>query len=417
MGKFTTDYTPAHDHYLDTASKLKDEDTHKHHEDDDIDIALSKSLISNNPRPAHPDSVWTTTGSGLSIYKMYEYNTLDPLSGHHSISKLGMEPPTKRRKINRFSKMEDDTSSPSSRPSSSPNSDRFSLCSLGFQPLAARAIIEELEAKPKLRYSDEFRRDIARTVQCETGQIAHRLSGDVSIQNVFPTSNGRDRRYLFTARGLDPNDERAVDRLKGRLLTEHISTMIYSKQRDKLREKLEEAAQREVQQQQEMVQKAQRKSLEIAKRLGFVPEFVQCPDVEAEDESNDKTVDRKRRKRRWDDAAETVKGRYNERRDATEMMSKGLMAPRLPPPPDHLDEAGNEQNGPHSPFSHFECKSVLKSDGSEYDKILGSKLRGMRKYDANFCPMFQITNRDHRFCVVSRFGHRTVFVNAMHAPI
>ena len=155
-----------------------------------------------HPRSARPDSVWTapspsSTATG-SIYKMYEYNTFDPLSGHHSITatQSTFEPPTKRRKLCDRPSPQPTASEFNGVPQSS--SDRFSLCSLGFQPLAARAIIEELESQPKLRYSDEFRRDVARSMQCESTQLALKLSvGAPSIQRVFPTSNGRDGRYVL----------------------------------------------------------------------------------------------------------------------------------------------------------------------------------------------------------------------------
>merc|ERR1712062_158292 len=78
-----------------------------------------------------------------------------------------------------------------------------------------------------------------------------------------------------------------------------------------------------------------------------------------------------------------------------ELSKRGLMAP----PPERLEEKGLQ-----SAFSRFECKSVLKADGAEYDKICGTELRGVRKYDAHFRPMFPITNRKHRFSVVSKFG-------------
>merc|ERR1719295_228736 len=108
VDKFTSDNTAVHDLLLDAANA-----SHSDHDDDANNV--------NDPRSLNQVPLQTTP----------KYNV--------------MSRPIKRRKIGE-----------------NEGTDRFSLCSLGFQPLAARAIVEELESRPKLRYSDEFRRDITR---------------------------------------------------------------------------------------------------------------------------------------------------------------------------------------------------------------------------------------------------------------
>merc|ERR1719295_1659516 len=91
VDKFTSDNTAVHDLLLDAANA-----SHSDNEDD--------------PHSINP-----------------QCSTADTVSSHHCGS---MSRPIKRRKIGE-----------------NEGTDRFSLCSLGFQPLAARAIVEELESR------------------------------------------------------------------------------------------------------------------------------------------------------------------------------------------------------------------------------------------------------------------------------
>ena len=305
--------------------------------------------------------------------------------------------------------------------------DRFSLCSLGFQPLEAKAIEDKLDCLPKLRYAEEFHRDITNAAQFETAYITKYLSkhgdnnhNDISIQNIYPTSNGRSKQYLYTECGINPNDKLNVNKLRGHLLSKSISDMILIKQKQEIDAKLSkfklvhkkcnDKINKDKQKEFELMEKARNKSLEIARKLGFVPQFLHKTE---HDKNSDDEYDHEdgEIKEKNTNVSNPSKLKSESAKDNHKTMTAPMVNTKEI---ERAKQLLNTQKGiiPSAPLimngsnvsSKFECKSVLKSDGSEYDKVLGSKLHGIRKYDNNFRPMFPITNNDYKFSVVSDYG-------------
>ena len=287
--------------------------------------------------------------------------------------------------------------------------DRYSLCSLGFQPLEAKAIEDKLDCLPKLRYAEEFHRDVTNAIQAETDYINKYLSShnnrDISIQNIYPTSNGRSKQYLYTECGINPNDRLSVNKLRGHLLSKSISDMILIKQKQELDSKLNkfrlihkkynDKVNKNKQKEYELMEKARIKSLEIARKLGFVPQFLHKTEhdkINSDDEYDHEDGEIKEKNSNAPSPSKSKQCIANNREIER---AKQLLNP------------SSVTTVPSAVISaKFECKSILKSDGSEYDKILGSKLNGIRKYDNNFRPMFPITNNDYKFSIVSDYGYK-----------
>ena len=136
--------------------------------------------------------------------------------------------------------------------------------------MAARAIIERLDCMAKLRYSEEFHGDTNNAMQFETNMITKKLleNNHKSIQNVYPTSNGRNRNYIYTKCGINPNDKTSINKLRAHLL---------SKQKQELDWKINKFhnnQQNKAIKDAQIMPKTQEKSLEIAGKLGFVPQFL-----------------------------------------------------------------------------------------------------------------------------------------------
>eukprot|EP01083_Nonionella_stella_P149005 472581_1 len=377
VSKFTDDYSSAHNQQ---AYDDKETDTIDH----------------LNPPIDYDESVWDN-----NHYKMYEYNKFDPMTGQYSIDP-NLEPPTKKRKLNQS--LDTTDTIPEFNDTKPDDSHRYSLQSLGLQPLAARAIIEKLDCMPKLRYSEEFHRDVTNAMQYEADMITQKLSNNKdSIQNIYPTSNGRNRKHIYTSCGVDPNDKLSTHKLRAHLLSKSISTMIYTKQKQALDTII--CTKQKQQKETNMMHNAQQKSLEIARKLGFVPQFLKADNI-SNNVNSDAEYDHEDGEIKETDASKKLKQLQIMKKDIKSEtpihaptnfnaieQAKRLLNPVMRPPLER-----------QSAFTQFECKSVLKSDGSEYDKYLGSEMRGVKKYDSNFRPMFPITNKNYTFSVVSNYG-------------
>ena len=285
--------------------------------------------------------------------------------------------------------------------------ERYKLEYLGLTPMQAKVMIELIDNKPKLRYGDELRRDITNTMNMVSDNMAKKLSrNNITVQDIFPTSNGIDKQHIKTELGCNPINQNSSQKFRASLLSQTINSMIYLNEKDKIDSKLNRINNHNNRNNDKSLQKAKNESIEIARKLGFLPKDHKhklFPNIKDSDIITE---------------PEPIKQISNVNRDGHNSpneislysLTRNSNGVTLAPTPNEFIFMKNRETQikkKMSTLTGFVSNTVLKPDGYEYE--LNGKLKHKNertKYDTNFRPMYPITNDDYQFKIVSQFGYK-----------